>query len=472
MLSTLLRPAKHKESRDFFSLYVIAASFEKMRYRLTNARLSVPYHDCLKNLKSFAFPEVVRKAGDGKSLERDDAFASAIPAMAKLVYNESPALEIPNLRHHHAAKLSQPIYNKNTCLEFHLLLCKLLKGFEDSLSCLQALQASAERDSAKTYKALNRVNAFGSYLRIMVRSFAIEAHLEAIAHLLVVDTRKTWMPEPEEDAEADFSDFQRLKPYSLRKGVPLLPWQSYRDWLKLIVHYFDAGHVLTKYVCSLGLDHRDSSWDITISILTPPLPDKTMITWIELLSSELFFPTPPGGSSGTDLIDFLSKACVQDKSSMVNGILASARALLESLDSNPLGNLDDQIDALALQVTESTLDDLALLGQEILALKDRLQPQDRQAEMQVIVDTLKTLSDREAFFKNLRDGGLHQGSRFVGVYHCEASIASLLTFCRQFPEHDADTEDSGPSEPDTIRIKALLANVKVSQAFLHRLNPC
>jgi len=222
----------------------------------------------------------------------------------------------------------------------------------------------------------------------------------------------------------------------------------------------------------LGLDHHNNSSDITISILTPPLPDDTMFTWTELLSSELFFPTPPGVSSGKDLIQFLNQTCVENNSSMVDGILTSARALLDSLNSNPLGNLDGPIDVLALQMRESTLDDLALLDQEILDLKDLVEPQDKQAGMQVIVDTLKTLSDREIFFRNLRDGGLRHGNKFGGVYHCEALIASLLTFCRQFPELDADIEDPGPPEPDTIRIKALLTEVKVSQAFLHRLNPC
>jgi hypothetical protein len=59
-----------------------------------------------------------------------------------------------------------------------------------------------------------------------------------------------WKPKSAEgfDADADFTDFQRIKPYSLRKEIPLLPWQSYRDWLMLMVHYFDAADILLNHL--------------------------------------------------------------------------------------------------------------------------------------------------------------------------------------------------------------------------------
>jgi hypothetical protein len=474
MLSTLLGSAKFQNSRDAFSLYIIAASFEKILYRMKNARLSIPYHNCLKSLTSFAFPNVKQKSVDKKSFKRDQAFIHAIPAMAKLVLNESTKLEIPNLRR--AAASSMPIYDESTYMEFHHLLCKLIKGFEDSLDEVKKLKDSKVCNSDIIYETLKKVYAFGYYLRIMVKSFVIEVHLEAIANLLVVDIQEPSISELEEDTESDYSDFQPLTPYSLRKGQLLLPWQSYRDWLRLIVHYFHAGHVLTKYVHSLELDHLDSNSNITIKILTPPVPKKGMITWIDLLSSERFFPTLPGHPSGKDFIEFFNSACEKDKDNIgkVNEILSSARGLLKVLESNPLDNLDNQIDTLAQQVTNCPSIAVAPLGGHILALKACLQPQDQSAMMRVIVGKLKNLSDRGVFFENLRVGGLHHGGKFLGMYHCEAYIASLLTFCHQFREQSSglDIEELSEQDPNTIQVKGLLTKIMVSQVFLHCLNPC
>ena len=92
----------------------------------------------------------------------------------------------------------------------------------------------------KILEHLIRVWVMGHYLKTMARSAAIETHLQSI---LIVDINKLWMPEFEVK-DTDFVDFQHFKPFSIQKGKPILPWESYRDWLMLMIHYLDATEVL------------------------------------------------------------------------------------------------------------------------------------------------------------------------------------------------------------------------------------
>jgi hypothetical protein len=140
----------------------------------------------------------------------------------------------------------------------------------------------------------------------MARSSAIETHFQTISRFLDVDDKKLWTPEPD---DADFSEFQDLKPYSMRKGKSLLPWESYRDWLMLMVHYFDAASVLNKHMRSLSPNAT-----ISITIMSPPLPDRKMLTWIEVLKSDRFFPKLETEAPGEDFIKFLQGNLDSDNS--------------------------------------------------------------------------------------------------------------------------------------------------------------
>ena len=100
----------------------------------------------------------------------------------------------------------------------------------------------------------------------------------------------------EEVEDTDFVDFQR---FSIQKGKTILPWESYRDWLMLMVHYFNATEVLHVFASKLKIEPNAA---ISITILTPPLSNKWMLLWTELLKNERFFPALPAVSSGRELI--------------------------------------------------------------------------------------------------------------------------------------------------------------------------
>ena len=254
---------------------------------------------------------------------------------------------------------------------------------------------TGNRDLKEMLEALKQVEVFGRYLKMMVRSSAIETHLQTIAQFLVVDTKKLWTFEPEEDV--DFADFHPLNPYSMHKGKALLPWELYRDWLRLMVHYFDAAKVFTSFFGSLELCHLPMP-TISITILSPPLPDHKMLTWTELLGTERFFPIVPGGLSGKDFIEFLQTSDSYKDSPThknVKDVIESAQRLIKKLKLDPLIlDILTKIDTFAQEVKKKCAStDWHNVIEAILALKDS-QPLDQLVKMQAIGDMIGTLSKK------------------------------------------------------------------------------
>jgi hypothetical protein len=485
MLETLLgrsagwRSAESQIHPKDFLLYVIAASFEKMNIRITNKRVSTTYSECLKSQTTFTFIKLSSEVSDR---QRDRLFVETINPLAKFATTKIPNLQLA------ANQWSQhqdiEIYNGSTYMEFHQLLCEFLSRFADSLKDLQDLQKAIKIASDKSVgmvkilDALKKVRSLGHFLRTMVRTSALETHLQTIAHLLVVDTRKSWTPEPdsEDSDDSDDVDFQRLKPYSMRKGKALLPWESYRDWLRLMVHYFDAAGALTAHVATWDRAHDA----LSITILSPPLPDKQMLPWTELLENDRFFPTLPGESSGKDFVKFLTNSYNTDDLPIMNVDIQQITTLVQGLkkpESGELAPLDGlKIDELAQLMEEKYTADphvaIEKILEKILALKGA-QPQNQPAVLQIILEMLNNLSKRASFYTNLKQGPLRSGRGFSGKHHCEAYIASLLTLLVHSGESVSDSEErlnilSGHWQ----KMEVLLVKIKASHVFMHCLNLC
>lgn len=459
MLKALLgRPAESREDLDTLLLYIIAVSFQKMNTRISNKQISEPYFRCLLKQTKFPFIKLSSEAG---KINDDELFIQAIPILAPIAKTK-----IPNLQR--AATL-QPIeiYNESTYMEFHLLLCELLSNFHISLEELVVLQcdmkANGKYDLETILKALKKVRVFRHYLRTMVTSSAIEMHLQVIQNLLVVDTRKSWTGPPE-----DIEAFQHLKPFSYCKGKIVLPWESYRDWLKLMVHYFDATQVLAAHIAPL-----ECTFDtISITILSPPLPDKQMLPWTDLLENERYFPTLTGYPSGNDFITFLKTSCQADipptKDKIAN-VSKSALQLQEQVESGSPDSLT-KINTLAQQVGQCTSvgrsDVIKKIVDKLVALKS-VQLQDRPAAFQTIVDMLATLSKRASFYAKLTKGPLFSGKGFSGKHHCEAYIASLLALLLQLKHlDDINKLLSTLPEEEASQMKAVLVGIRVSHFFI------
>lgn len=379
------------------------------------------------------------------------------------------------------------IYNKDTYMEFHRLLCHMLHRFHFSLITLQGLYKPdsklpdsklpdsklVDSENLKNINdALNAIMVWGRYLRTMVRSAAIEKYLKTIAHLLEMDDEKSWMPATDEEE----TEFDVLKPYSMYQGQPLLPWQSYKDWLRLTVLYFDATTILCDHVRSLASLSRI---DISIKILSPRLPDydQKMLPWKVLLRHKLYFPELPNNReqpSAEALISFLTSdfdmgAVMEgtrnrderEEGNSIKGKKGKGNwferqnlkgVSIEEVVKSVMSLKERQELAIAAEAVsidgwtkavDSVIDQMTLLkncsspgGDEYtIAIFDRLEalknhgltPQNRLTRTQEILDMFETLRGHSLLYKMLKEGTpLSRGDRFLGTRHCEVCIASLL----------------------------------------------
>jgi len=315
MLKTLL--GRSGKDTKTLQLYIIAASIPKMLYRMER-HISTCYFDCLTNMKltTFDFPEPPHMA---TTRSNDSLFIEILSQLIKF-------MDIPNLQLAKGAEVAETpceIYNKETYVEFHRVLCELLKSFHKSLTklhtCRGEMLEKGMRDAGDLLQIreyLNDVRVWGRSLRAMVSGAAIEKHLKTIAHLLEVDDGKS-PSTTEEDTDVgatteEDTEFDALRPYSIHHNQPLLPWQSYKDWLKLMVIYFDAAYILSGHITRLVKRRSistDIDFDIDIKILAPSLPTQKMLPWKELLLHEIYFPELPRNPeqpSAAELVKFLT----------------------------------------------------------------------------------------------------------------------------------------------------------------------
>ena len=220
MLKTLIGRKDLKR----LQLYIIAASFPKMLHRITNNRVSVKYFDCLQDMKldtiSFTEPPKVATTGPDSEINPDKLFLDILPGLTKVteITDISNLLSVRDKGTGKSLETPPEIYNKDTFMEFHNLLCQLLLQFRKSLEALQNIQKEKKLGKKtwtleNTMGELRSVWSLGLSLRAMVTGAAIEKHLKTIAHLLKVEYGKSRMAAAE-DEEAD-NEFDALEPYSM-----------------------------------------------------------------------------------------------------------------------------------------------------------------------------------------------------------------------------------------------------------------
>jgi hypothetical protein len=194
MLKTLLGISTDLKS---FDRYVIAASFPKMLRRLDRGRIPMRYFKCLLSLEEATFEFI--ELPDIETTNKDDhSFLSIIPSL-KTKTDISNLKQMAGERAKNSGLNMPTIYNKNTYMEFHRLLCEFLRYFHSSLTKLENLQSelraklqreprSIGHNNLEEIKAgLEAVSVYGRHLRAMVKGPAIKMHLKTIAHLLDVD---------------------------------------------------------------------------------------------------------------------------------------------------------------------------------------------------------------------------------------------------------------------------------------------
>jgi hypothetical protein len=305
-------------------------------------------------------------------------------------------------------------------------------------------------------------------------------------------------PEGQDGEDGEDAEFRDLKPYSMYEGKLLLPWESYRDWLKLTTLYFDAITILRSHVKGLPL-----GTDIEIKILAPSRPQGLkMLPWKKLLLHEVYFPKlsfseDPKQTSAEDLITFLTsdfgaspflastcnekavgkntkekgKGTPSDgKKVNIEEVVKSIRDIMV-LQENSTINVDDFNKKVSLisdkmmlmsncsspgwqEYSISILDELQVLN------TSGLTPQQRLVQTRKVLEKLETLKGSSSLYQRLKEGtALSLGVPFHGSRHCEVCIATLASLSGQPVSHWDE-------------IAAILPKFSVSHIFMPRWSVC
>jgi hypothetical protein len=479
MLKTLLgRSQQSKEGSTTLNLYIVAASFPKMKHRMNNRRLSKHYLSCLTEmkLKTSHFtepPHVATATAEPDSENPDQTLLDFLPGLCDLS-------NIDNLLA--ARDNNTEIYNKETFLEFHNLLCKLLLSFNNSLANLENLFQTKEttpKSVTDIRQRLRNVHFLGRSLRAMVTGAAIEKHLKVVTDLLEVDNGNSWVMGEDEEGDAEFDILGKFLP----------PWESYKNWLRLMVVYFDAesilSHFLSKYPSGTGID---------IKILAPCLPPdgSKMLTWKNLLRHETYFPelpNDPGQPSAEELITFLTSDYVDMDSkgkcnevletgqgTSIQKVIESAKHIKERQElaittkgidmdglTDALNSVGEQLSLLKSSVAPGSAECIsAILKQikEVQALIPERTPKARLLLIQDIEEGLETLKARSALYEALKeDQSLSTGVGFYGTRHCEICMAAFNSL-------------SALPIQESSEYEAILREFKVSHIFMHNSKFC
>jgi len=265
-------------------LYIIAACFLKIRHQMKDTNISKAYYDSLKNVMEFPkFTETPKGKSKAQEAQSDKhLLIKVLPVLHEYI----PHLPMLNLLQQGEAASTQGqynIYTEDTYIEFHALLCKLLKCFEESLDKLKTYHKEKDRLSklSKFELHLAAVLTYGTALQLLARCSAIDKHLKAIkpflsnhCHDKTADIKLQMMMEKKEevvDVELEGTTVQSR-------------WKSYRDWLRLIVVHFDAVSILADHIASPNFQADK----IVIKILSALCPSQVMLSWQDLLNSKHF----------------------------------------------------------------------------------------------------------------------------------------------------------------------------------------
>lgn len=456
-------------------LYIIAACFVKIRRRMKNLPISKPYHNSLKNVTEFPkFTEAPKGTPKSQEAQSDnDLLTKVLPVLHRHI----PHLPMSNLLSNllrqgeaASAQASYDVYTEDTRIEFHTLLCELLKRFEESLDNLKTYHDKKDRLSAPSeFKSrLAAVLTYGTALQLIARGSMIEKHLKAIEPLLgdhrrdkTADIKLQTMTD-ERGEEVDV-ELERVR--STTHGTMVHPlWKSYRDWLRLMVVHFDAVAILAGHVASSSFQAKE----ISIKILSAPRPSQAMLSWENLLNSKHFPAHTPNTIPNAplkDIIDSLKKWSEPevDKLNTIETVLGAVKELLIPDSEEPIikpairpiiapavapavvpavapaaapavapaveppTELKQIIMQLkSLKNCQSPARDTCI--EEVTATLSKLDPQSPQSQVLIreVIRLLESLRDGSVIFRKLRQIGLSKGIGFTGSLHCELVIASLI----------------------------------------------
>jgi hypothetical protein len=323
--------------------------------------------------------------------------------------------DAPQLRQAASEVLADPhgnliaAYNKDTYIEYHQVLCELLRRFIDSLESLQKFDNAGPMESESFNLYVGRVGLAGDALQRMVGGQIIEVHMKVITTALNKSSRATLdtNQEPEWDEEL----------YRIGSALPM--WEAYCEWLRLMVVHFDAVRILITHLSKASFP------EVTIKVITAPPPDNTLLPWKELLQNERYFDNGITGSTSTnDIITFLEtwldRQTPQRSSVHVNTVFEDFLKLhSEGTIKEKVDEIIQDLDFMGSCQSPGSEDIVNYLSSTLQSLKDA-SGEPAPKLISEISDAFRSLRDRALLFTMLKN------PLFKGTLHCELTLACFI----------------------------------------------
>jgi hypothetical protein len=288
-------------------------------------RVSESFKSALKDLPpTFEFPKEFPLINAKNT--NDKHFVSFLVFKAKALKLHTP---IDNL-----AKHANDLYNQETYMDFHSILCELLELLLKSLEELKVLHHELEGKAPSstqlndTLTKIDFIAVVATLLRLLVKSRAIKKCVSSIVEYLPdraagikakVDN-KTEDDDDEQDRDEeedglyreyeededelegdDESDSVGLGSASINLDPKS---QACLRSLNLGIVYIDAILVLSHFIKNQISNSVDVNISIQVLVLPCPTKDTSMLSWKTLLQHETYFPGKPSPSA-KDIVDFL-----------------------------------------------------------------------------------------------------------------------------------------------------------------------
>ena len=221
------------------------------------------------------------------------------------------------------------LYTQDTYMEFHHLVCELLKSFTTAVKGLLA-SCNKSADPIQRLQAckdsLNHAMAFGYALLQLVSGSGSQCYFQNIASVLDDHCRVELSRVVDANVEEEHdNDLQWLQQAVNNDQLPEPLWKSYRDWLRLMLAHFNAVEILTNSITS----PQFSSKAIDMKILVTPNVDTKMLLQRDLFMKQVFPEHIMGDKLTTNknLLKFLSEA-ISSKPGEAAILLRTSRHIL------------------------------------------------------------------------------------------------------------------------------------------------
>ncbi|KAF8804067.1 hypothetical protein BYT27DRAFT_7194791 [Phlegmacium glaucopus] len=433
---------------NFLRKYTIATCYPKMARRLEHP-LSNLYIESLRGVKDFPFHPNLPKDMPPTKIANDRVFLDQFVAATK-IHPQIIKSSIANitLMLNNLPPVGEPfeLYTSETCMEFHNLLVEILDRFRESIQKLKSLLSTkgstpSTEDSEDVEHSLNRISVFAFALQKIASGYAFEMHLRNIQSLLA-DPRQSdtdnSMPNVEKKEGERELDEELAEILITDLDVPTPLWQTYRDWVRLMVVHFDAIGILVNYVTKTRTAPPYQS--ISVKILVAPPAGEDFLSWSDLLVDPKLFPIYDSGYfsfvTNQEILKFLKDALASIK-------LAERKKYLGQYVKIHWENRDGQHKLIPLKLEEikkmpesdesKNFPDYAESVDEINDLVTKWadnhrnnRPENYAAvdditnKVQSLYDTLCKQCDIMRFPFDL------EPTKFRGTIHCEAYLASIL----------------------------------------------